>query len=145
MNTRRAFLAQLAGIGLFSILPGVGRIWRAERRVRFAIAGPDFVEHCDFSAASPRLPMVLRWCDEHGVRVTGELERTWLKIQGAHPSHERQVPIHHHAQSRCSVFWISISRVDVRHHDIESIVEELAKDGPDETFSIVIPSGFGTA
>ncbi len=31
MNTRRDFLQQLAGIGLFGILPGAGRVWRAER------------------------------------------------------------------------------------------------------------------
>ena len=31
MNSRRSFIAQLAGVGLFSILPGAGRIWKAER------------------------------------------------------------------------------------------------------------------
>jgi hypothetical protein len=30
---RRNFLSKLAGIGLFSILPGAGRVWKAERKV----------------------------------------------------------------------------------------------------------------
>lgn len=34
MTNRRAFFKQLAGIGLFSILPGAGRIWKAQLAVR---------------------------------------------------------------------------------------------------------------
>lgn len=30
---RRSFVTKLAGIGLFSILPGAGRLWKAERRL----------------------------------------------------------------------------------------------------------------
>ena len=29
---RRSFVRKLAGIGLFTILPGAGRIWKAERQ-----------------------------------------------------------------------------------------------------------------
>jgi hypothetical protein len=35
MNNRRSFLGQLAGLGLFAILPGAGRVWKAERSVVF--------------------------------------------------------------------------------------------------------------
>ena len=31
--TKRGFMKQMAGIGLFSILPGAGRVWKAERKV----------------------------------------------------------------------------------------------------------------
>jgi hypothetical protein len=40
MNTRRKFLTSLGTIGVFSILPGAGRIWRAER----PIVTPEFWE-----------------------------------------------------------------------------------------------------
>jgi hypothetical protein len=29
--SRRDFICQLAGVGLFTILPGAGRLWRVER------------------------------------------------------------------------------------------------------------------
>lgn len=32
-NTRRNFIGQLAGLGLFTILPGAGRVWKAERKI----------------------------------------------------------------------------------------------------------------
>lgn len=37
MTNRRAFFKQLAGIGLFSILPGAGRIWKAETVIQPAL------------------------------------------------------------------------------------------------------------
>jgi len=83
MNTRREFLTQLAGIGLFSILPGAGRIWRAERKPLY----PGIYEQLFLSQEVPHPlpppPLNLQelFRDLYALKQRRELERTENEIR----------------------------------------------------------------
>jgi hypothetical protein len=73
MNTRRKFLTSLGTIGVFSILPGAGRIWRAER----PIVTPEFWEfaYCDVNSNPLPVPfqeIMQRICILQGDRLQRE-------------------------------------------------------------------------
>ena len=60
MNTRRNFIRNLAGIGLFAILPGAGRLWRAERQVCVPVSCDFTFCHLDGSPVSTPLQEVMQ-------------------------------------------------------------------------------------